>query len=188
MPNCPVCGRDVPAGTQYCPTCGTNLQQTSFGSQPTQSQQYPQNPQNYPSYSYPQPGGTGIPPPNQHHGHGKYIIAIAVALIIGLVIGGVIGFSFPVAADFTTVNGTANLNSQQTTVYHGTPNLIMFNSTTFGNLTSAVRSNRFLVNLPIGDTYLVSIQWINGTNTYRCIPTTSTFTSNNQNEAPTFSC
>ena len=30
MPNCPVCGIDVPAGTQYCPACGTNLEQ-KFG-------------------------------------------------------------------------------------------------------------------------------------------------------------
>ncbi len=176
MSNCPVCGRDVPAGTQYCPSCGTNLQQT-YGSPTTAA----------PSYSFPQ-SGTGMPEPNQHHGHGKYIIAIAVALIIGLVIGGVIGFSFPVAAHLTPVNGIANLNSQQTTPFHGTPNLVWFNSTTFGNLTSTVISHKFLVNLPIGDTYYVSIQWFNTTGTYRCIPTTSTFTSNNQNESPIFSC
>lgn len=188
MPNCPVCGRDVPAGTKYCPTCGTNLQKTSFGSQPTQSPQYPQNPSNYPTYSYPQPGGTEAPSQNQQPGRRRRIVVITAALIIGLVIGTVIGLAQPIPADFTTVNGTANLNSRQMTTYHGTPNLIMFNSTTFGNLTSSVVSNKFLVNLPVGDTYLVSIQWLNATSTYRCIPTTTTFTSNNRNETPTFSC
>jgi hypothetical protein len=130
----------------------------------------------------------GMPSQNQHHGHGRYIIAIVVALIIGLVIGGVIGFSFPVSADYTTLNGTATLNSQLSGTYHGSPNLVWFNSTVFGNLTSAVVSNNYLVNLPIGDTYAVSIQWFNSTGTYRCTPSTNSFTSNNQNATQDFAC
>ena len=181
MPNCPVCGRDVPAGTQYCPSCGTNLQQNSFGSQPTQAPQYPQNPSNYPSYSFPQPGGAGMPPANQHHGHGRYIIAIVVALVIGLLIGGVIGFSLPVPADYTTLNGTASVPT-------GTPTLIWFNSTVFGNLTSVVVNHNYLLNLPIGDTYAVSIQFLNNTSTLRCIPTTNSFSSSNRNATQDFAC
>ena len=183
MPNCPVCGRDVPAGTQYCPTCGTNMQQT-YGAQaaPTQAPTYS------PNYSYPQQGGMGIPAQTKPHGHGRYVIAIVVALIIGLIIGGVIGFSFPVSADYTTLNGTATLNSQLSVNFQGKPNLIWFNSTTFGNLTSAVVSNNYLVNLPIGDTYAVSIQWFNTTGTYRCVPSTNSFTSNDQNATQDFAC
>ncbi len=125
-----------------------------------------------------------MPGPQKPHGHGKYIIAIVAALIIGLVIGAVIGLSFPVSADFTTLNGTATLSSR----YTGSPNLIYFNSTVFGNLTSAVMSNNYLVNLPIGDTYSVSIQYLNGTGTFRCIPTPNSFASNNQNATQDFSC
>jgi zinc-ribbon domain len=184
MPSCPVCGASVPSGTQYCPACGTNLQQ-NIGqpamSNPTQAQPYQQNPQNYPSYSYPQQGGMGMPSQNQHHGHGRYIIAIVVALIIGLIIGGVIGFSFPVSADYTTLSGTASVPA-------GTPSLMWFNSTVFGNLTSAVVSNNYLVNLPIGDTYAVSIQWFNSTGTFRCVPSTNSFTSNDQNATQDFAC
>jgi hypothetical protein len=180
MPNCPVCGRDVPTGTQYCPTCGTNLQQ-SYGAQASPTPAYS------PNYSYP-PQGTGMPTTSQPHGHGKYIIAIIAALLIGLVVGGVIGFSFPVAADFTTVNGTVTLNSTLSNQYRGTPNLIMFNSTTFGNLTSAISANKYLINLPIGDTYAVSIQWLNTTATYRCTASPNSFSSNNQNASQDFSC
>jgi hypothetical protein len=180
MPNCPVCGRDVPAGTQYCPACGTNLQQT-FGAQASPAPTYS------PNYSYPQQG-TGMPTTGEPHGHGKYIIAIIAALLIGLVVGGVIGFSFPVAADFTTVNGTVSLNSTLSNQYHGTPNLIMFNSTTFGNLTSTISASKYLVNLPIGDTYLVSIQWFNATGTYWCTASPDSFSSNNQNAAQNYSC
>ena len=180
MPNCPVCGREVQAGTQYCPTCGTNLQQTyaaTAGQTPTYS----------PNYSSPQ-GGMGMPGPGQSHGHGKYIVAIVAALLIGLVVGGIIGFSFPVAADYTTLNGTVTLNSQLSNQYHGNPNLIMFNSTIYGNLTAAVIAQGYRINLPIGDTYTVSIQWFNSTATYRCIPSKNSFSSNNQNAAQNFSC
>jgi hypothetical protein len=180
MPNCPVCGRDVPAGVQYCPTCGTNLQ-PSYGTPATPAPTYS------PNYSTSQ-GGMGMPAQNQPHGHAKYIVAIIVALLIGLVVGGVIGFSFPVAADFTTLNGSVTLNSQLSSTYHGNPNLIMFSSTTFGNLTSAVIAAKYLVDLPIGDTYSVSIQWSNSTGRFTCVPSTNSFSSNNQNAAQDFSC
>lgn len=180
MPNCPVCGRDVPSGTQYCPTCGTNLQQ-SYGTQSTTSPTYSQTP------SYSSTGGTGMPSPGQPRGSRRYI-AIIAALLIGLVIGGVIGYSLPVAADYTSVTGTVILNSQLSNQFGGKPTLVWFNSTAFGNLTSAVLSNKYLINLPIGDTYFVSIQWSNATGTFRCVPSQSTFSSNNQNVAQDFSC
>jgi hypothetical protein len=180
MPSCPVCGRDVPAGTQYCPACGTNLQQT-FGSPVAPVPTYS------PNHSYSQ-SGTGLPDPGNPHGHGKYIIAIMAALLIGLVIGGFIGLSYPVAAQFTSLNGTVTLNNQLSGAFHGSPNLIMFNSTIFGNLTSAVIAHNYLINLPVGDTYAVSVQWSNATATYRCVPSTNSFASNNANAAQDFSC
>ena len=64
----------------------------------------------------------------------------------------------------------------------------MFNSTTFGNLTAAVMANNYLINLPIGDTYAVSVQWFNATAVYRCIPSQNSFASNNQNTTQDFSC
>src|SRR5690348_14747156 len=110
MPNCPVCRRDVPAGTQYCPTCGTNLQ--SYGTSATPAPTYS------PNYSTSQEG-MGLPGANQPHSHARYVVAIIAALLIGLVVGGVIGFSFPVAADFTTLHGNVNLNNQLSTTYQG---------------------------------------------------------------------
>jgi hypothetical protein len=181
MPNCPVCGNNVPAGTQYCPACGTNLQQ-SYGApaapSPTPAPTYS------PNYSYPQ-GGMGKPDTSKPPSKRRYILAIAGALCIGLVIGFFIGAFLPPSADFTTLNGTVSLSSQ----YHGSPNLIMFNSTIFGNLTTAVISNNYLINLPIGDTYAVSIQWFNTTGTYRCgNPSPDSFTSNDSNATQDFSC
>jgi hypothetical protein len=174
MPNCPVCGRDIPSGTQYCPICGTNLQ--SYGKQTTQAPTYS------PNYSYPQQG-TGMPGTSQPHSHRKYVAAIVAALLIGLTLGFFIGYLQPVSVDYTTVSGTVSLGS-----YRGTPNLIMFNSTMFGNLSAAVSGNKYLINLPTGDVYAVSIKWANSTGTFTCIPTSNSFSSNNQNAAQDFSC
>jgi hypothetical protein len=203
MPSCPVCGNNVPAGTQYCPACGTNLQQ-NFGqaaaTNPTQSQPYQQNPQNYPSYSYPQQGEMGMPGPQKPRTRRLWVI---VALLIGLLIGGVagffIGFDQPVF-DYATAYGTVSLNRQ----YHGTAYLITFNSTSGnGNLTSVVTANSscsalavpvpcYLINLPVTDTYNVSIQWFNTTVTPAgfgtCIASPSTFTPNNATVVQNFSC
>jgi hypothetical protein len=185
MPNCPVCGNNVPAGTQYCPACGTNLQQ-SYGAPaapaPTSTPTYS------PNYSYPQ-GGMGMPGTNKPHSNRKYILAIVGALLIGLIIGFFIGFTLPVSIDYTTLNGTVSLSSQ----YHGTPDLIMFNSTDGGqNLTAAVLSNSYMINLSAPDTYSVSIQWFNATSSPMfgtCTASPSSFTSgSNQTITQDFSC
>lgn len=132
----------------------------------------------------------GTPGASQPHSHRKYVLAIIAALLIGLIVGGIIGFSFPIAADYTNLAGSVTLSNQ----FQGVPNLIMFNSTLYGNLTSTVLSDHsYVSNLPIGDTYNVSIQWFNATATPsqmfgRCIPSQSTFTSDNQNATQDFSC
>lgn len=179
MQTCPVCGKEFQASTRYCPACGTNLQQQSFASPPIPQSGYSQG------YSYSQQG-TAVPRTDQPHGHRKYVVAIIVALLIGLIVGGIIGFEFPVAADFTTVKGTVSLSGSQA----GTPDLIWFNSTTFGSLSSSVSTNHaYMVNLPIGDTYSVSILWLNATRfPFTCAASPSTFSSNNQNAAQNFSC
>ncbi len=181
MATCPACGKEVQPTTQYCPACGTNL--TQGGTQSTQTATYS------PTYSYPQQG-MGMPGASQPHTHRKHVFAIIAALLVGLIVGGIIGFSFPIAADYTNLTGSVRLSNQ----FQGIPNLIMFNSTLYGNLTSAVFSDHsYIINLPIGDTYNVSIQWFNATATPsqmfgRCIPAQSTFTSDNQNATQDFSC
>ncbi len=181
MPNCPVCGKEVQPTTQYCPACGTNL--TQGGPQSTQAATYS------PTYSYPQQE-MGMPGASQPHTHRKHVFAIIAALLVGLIVGGIIGFSFPIAADYTHLTGSVRLSNQ----FQGIPNLIMFNSTLYGNLTSAVFSDHsYIINLPIGDTYNVSIQWFNATATTsqifgRCIPSQSTFTSDSQNATQDFTC
>jgi hypothetical protein len=193
MPNCPVCGNNVPAGTQYCPACGTNLQQ-SYG--PPAAPAPTPTPTYSPNYSYPQ-GGMGMPGTSKPQSNRKYILAIVGALIIGLIIGFFIGFSYPVAIDYTTVTGTVSVSGNR-----GTPDLIMFNSTDGnGNLTAVVQVNSngcgpsecFLINLPNPDTYNVFIQWINTTTTPvtfgMCTASPSAFTPpNNQTATQNFSC
>ncbi len=150
MPNCPVCGKDVQATTQYCPACGMSLSQ-SYEAPSTQMQNYP------PGYSYPQQG-VGTLATGQLHSHRKYIFGIIAALLVGLIIGGIIGFSFPIAADYTNLTGTVSLGNANL----GSPDLIIFDGTIYGNLTSAVLADHsYQVNLPVGDTYSVSIQWFN---------------------------
>ncbi len=181
MPICPVCGKEVQATTQYCPACGTNL--TQGGAHSTQAATYS------PTYSYPHQGKR-MHDASQPHTHRKHVFAIIAALLVGLIIGGIIGFSFPIAADYTNLTGSVTLSNQ----FQGVPNLIMFNSTLYGNLTSAVLSDHsYSVNLPIGETYSVSVQWFNATATTsqmfgKCIPSRSTFTSDSQSATQDFSC
>ncbi len=134
--------------------------------------------------------GNGNAWASQPESHRKHVLAIIAALLIGLIVRGIIGFSFPIAADYTNLTGSVTLSNQ----FQGVPNLIMFNSTLYGNLTSTVLSDHsYVINLPIGDTYNVSIQWFNATATPsqmfgRCSPSQSTFTSDNQNATQDFSC
>jgi zinc ribbon protein len=179
MPNCPVCGKEVQASTQYCPVCGTNLPQT-YGVPSTQTPIDSQN------YSYPQQG-MRMPGTTQPHSHRKYIAAIVAALLIGLILGFFIGFLQPISVDYTTVSGTVSIGSQ----HYGTPDMIMFNSTMFGNLTAAVTANNYRINLPTGDAYAVSIQWFNATSSQmfgRCPASPGTFSSSNQTATADFSC
>src|SRR6266571_6868218 len=103
MPNCPVCGKEVQATTQYCPACGANL--TQGGAQSTQTATHS------PTYSYPQQG-KGMHDASHPHTHRKHVFAIIAALLVGLIIGGIIGFSFPIAADYTNLTGSVRLGNQ----------------------------------------------------------------------------
>ena len=186
MPNCPVCGKEVQASTTYCPACGTNLKQTS--GQPTMpTGSYS------PSYSYSQQG-TGFPSAGQSHSHRKYIIAIIVVGIIGLIGGGLITQAFLVPPDVTDVTGTVVLNTQITSQYHGIANHILFGSTDTGNLSSAIFSDHsYQVYLPIGETYTVTIQWVNVTSSlaidvFTCTAAPSSFSSSNANATQNFTC
>lgn len=178
MPNCPVCGRGVPTGILTCPTCGTNLQAT-YGVQTAQNPVYSSTPS-------PPSSEMSVPSSSASRGRGRYV-TIIVALLIGLVIGGVVGYTQPVAAQYTTVTGSVTLSSQMTT-QGGRPTLVWFNSTIYGNLTAAVISNSYLINVPTGDTYSVSVQWFNGTGTYRCNPSQNIFSSNNRSATQDLSC
>ena len=185
MPNCPVCGKEVQATTAYCPACGANLKQAS--AQPTMpSGRYS------PSYSYSQQG-TGYPGGSQPHGHKKYIIAIIVVGIIGLIAGGLITEGFLVPPDVTDVTGIVTLNTLDTSQYHGTVSQILFGSTDTGNLSSTVfQDHSYQTYLPIGETYTVIIQWTNITGssigTYTCSASPGTFSSSNPNATQNFSC
>jgi hypothetical protein len=182
MPSCPVCGKAVQAGTQYCPTCSTKLQ-PSYGTPAIQTPTQLQTPTYSPEEPYAQQG-TSMPPETPKRSNGKLILIVVGAVLISLLVGFMIGYSQPLPADYTNLTGSVSLGSQ----YPGTANLIMFNSTVFGNLTSAIISNNYLINLPIGDTYYVSLQYLNGTGSFRCIPTLNSFTSIDRNATQDFYC
>jgi hypothetical protein len=183
MLNCPICGKEVQPTTAYCPSYGTDLRQVSAGpTMPTRS--YP------PAYSYPQQGTT-IPAGGQSYGHRKYILAIIAVGMIALLIGGLIGYSLPVPPDYTTLIGTATLSSQ----FNGTPNLIIFDSSATGNLSSSVfPSHSYVVDLPIGGpAHSVTIEWQNLTSSpsiaaHWCSASPSTFSSSDANATQNFSC
>ena len=186
MPNCPVCGKEVQSSTTYCPACGTNLKQGSV--QPTMpSGSYS------PSYSYSQQG-PGYSPAGQPHGHKKYIIAIIVVGIIGLIGGGLITQALPIPPDVTDVTGTITLNTVDTNTYRGTATQILFGSAVTGNLSSTVfQDHSYQSYLPIGETYTVIIQWTNITGsssigTYSCTASPGTFSSSSPNATQNFAC
>jgi hypothetical protein len=185
MPNCPVCGKEVQASTTYCPACGANLKHGS--AQPTvPSGSYS------PSYSYSQQG-TGYQAAGQPHSHKKYIIAIIVVGIIGLIAGGLITQAFLIGPDVTDVTGTVTLNNLDTNTYGGTPSQILFGSADTGNLSSTVfQDHSYQTYLPIGETYTVIILWTNVTGssvgTYSCAAMPGTFSSSNANATQNFAC
>jgi hypothetical protein len=147
-----------------------------------------------PNYSYPQQGagtGTGTQP----HGHKKYILAIIMVALIGLVVGGLVTSTFLIGPDVTDLTGTVTLQNLYLSQYHGMPNRLLFISTVTGNLSAGVFPDKsYQVYLPILSTgnYAVSIQWTNVTaNTvsfYSCTANPSTFTSSNQSATQNFSC
>jgi hypothetical protein len=147
-----------------------------------------------PNYSYPQQGagmGTGTQP----HGHKKYILAIIVVALIGLVVGGLVTSTFLIGPDVTDLAGTVTLQNLFLNHYHGIPNRLLFISTVTGNLSAGIFPDKsYQVYLPILSTgyYAVSIQWTNVTaNTvslYSCTANPSTFTSSNQSATQNFSC
>ncbi len=188
MPNCPVCGKEVQSTTTYCPACGTSLKQTSSGSS-AQSGTYS------PNYSYPQQSA-GIPPVSQPHSHRKYILAIIIVGLIGLIVGGLVASTFLIGPDVTDLTGTISLGNLYVNQYHGIPNRILFNTAVTGNLSSGIFPDKsYQIYLPIlssGENYAVTIQWTNVTagavSFYDCTPNPGTFSSSNQNATQNFSC
>ena len=188
MPNCPVCGKEVQSTTTYCPACGTSLKQTSPGSS-AQSGTYS------PNYYSPQPG-TGMPATGQPpHSHRKYILALIIVGLIGLIVGGLVTSTLLIEPDVTDVTGTVSLGSPYFDQYHGIPNHILFNNAVTGNLSSGVFPDKsYQVYLPIllSGNYAVTIQWTNVTSGavsfYSCAANPSTFSSSNQNATQNFSC
>src|SRR3989449_11682552 len=187
MPNCPTCGKEIQSTTAYCPACGTSLKQTSPGSS-AQSGTYS------PNYSYSQQG-SGMPTANQPHSHRKYILAIIIVGLIGLIVGGLVTSTFLIGPDVTDVTGTVTVQQLYATQYNGIPNRLVFNSAVTGNLSAGVFQDKsYQVYLPIlsSGSYIVTIQWTNVTagavSFYTCTANPSTFSSSDQNATQNFSC
>src|SRR5437879_12735328 len=119
MPNCPVCGKEVQSTTAYCPACGTSLKPTGPGA-PMQTGTYS------PNYSYPQQG-YGMPTASQPHSHRKYIIAIIIGALIGLIAGGLVTSTFLIGPDVTDVTVTVTGQRLYATQYNGIPSRLAFN-------------------------------------------------------------
>ena len=147
-----------------------------------------------PNYYSPQPGA-GMPTAIQPHSHRKYILAIIIVGLIGLIVGGLVASTFLIGPDVTDLTGTVSLGNLYANQYHGTPNQILFNSAVTGNLSSGVLPDKsyqvYLPILSIGD-YAVTIQWTNVTagavSFYSCTPNPSIFSSSSQNATQNFSC
>ncbi len=186
MPNCPVCGKEVQSTTTYCPACGTSLKQTA-ASPSLHSETY--SPNYYTQQSGAFPAGT------QPHRHRKYILAIIVVGLIGLVVGGLVTSTFLIGPDVTDVTGTITLQNLYLNQYQGIPNRLLFTSSVTGNLSTGVFPDKsYQIYLPILSTgnYAVSIQWTNVTagavSFYSCTANPSTFSSSNQSATQNFSC
>jgi hypothetical protein len=136
-----------------------------------------------------------MPTANQPHSHRKYILAIIVVALIGLIVGGLVASTFLIGPDVTDLTGTVSLGSPYANLYQGTPNNMIFNSAVTGNLSSGVFPDKsyqvYLPILPSGN-YAVIIQWTNVTagavSFYSCTANPSTFSSSNQNATQNFSC
>src|SRR6266702_46179 len=155
MPNCPVCGKEVQSTTAYCPACGTSLKPTGPGAS-MQTGTYS------PNYSYPQQD-YGMPTASQPHSHRKYIIAIIIVALIGLIVGGLVTSTFLIGPDVT---GTVTLQQPYATQYNGIPNRLVLNSALTGNLSAGVSQDKsYQIYLPIlsSGSYPVPIQWTNVT-------------------------
>jgi hypothetical protein len=136
-----------------------------------------------------------MPIANQLHSHRKYILAIIIVALVGLIVGGLVTSTLLVGPDVTDVTGTVSLGNLYANQYHGTPNQILFNSTVTGNLSSGVFPDKsYQVYLPIlsSGNYAVTIQWTNVTagsvSFYSCTANPSIFSSSNQNATQNFSC
>jgi hypothetical protein len=187
MPNCPTCGKEVQSTTAYCPACGSSLKQTS-ASPAMQSGTY------QPSYSSPQQS-YGTSTTGQPHSHRKYILAMIVVGLIGLIVGGLVATTFLTGPDVTDLSGTVSLGTLYVNQYHGSPNRLIFNSATTGNLSAGVFPDKsYQVYLPIlsSGNYAVTIQWTNVTagtvSLYSCAANPSTYGSSSQNATQNFSC
>jgi len=136
-----------------------------------------------------------MPTANQPHSHRKYLLAIIVVALIGLIVGGLVTTTFLIGPDVTDVTGTVSLGSPYANVYQGAPNKIIFNSAVTGNLSSGVFPEKtYQVYLPIlsSGNYAVTIQWTNVTagavSFYSCTANPSMFSSSSQNATQNFSC
>jgi len=136
-----------------------------------------------------------MPIANHPHSHRKYILAIIVVALIGLIVGGLVTSTLLIGPDVTDVTGTVSLGNPYVSQYHGTPNQILFNSAVTGNLSSGVSPDEtYQVYLPIlsSGNYAVTIQWTNVTagavSFYSCTVSPSTFSSSGQNATQNFSC
>jgi hypothetical protein len=136
-----------------------------------------------------------MPTANQPHSYRKYILAIIVVALIGLVVGGLVASTFLIGPDVTDLTGTVSLGKLYISQYHGSPNHILFNSGVTGNLSSGVFPDKtYQVYLPIlsSGNYAVTIQWTNVTagavSYYSCTANPSTFSSSGQNATQNFSC
>ena len=136
-----------------------------------------------------------MPTPNQPHSHRKYIIAIIIVALIGLIVGGLVTSTFLIGPDVTDVTGTVTLQRLYATQYNGIPSRLVFNSALTGNLSAGVFEDKsYQVYLPIlsSGSYVVTIQWTNVTagavSFYTCTANPGTFTSSDQNATQNFSC
>ncbi len=132
-----------------------------------------------------------MPTTNQPHSHRKYILAIIIVALIGLIVGGLVTSTFLIGPDVTDVTGTVTLQN----TYRGIPDCLLFVSSVTGNLSAGIFPDKsYQVYLPIlsSGNYAVSMQWTNVTagavSFYSCTANPSTFSSSNQSATQNFSC
>jgi len=62
-----------------------------------------------------------MPTANQPHGHRKYILAIIIVGLIGLIVGGLVTSTLLIGPDVTDVTGTVSLGSPYANPYQAPP-------------------------------------------------------------------